>query len=202
MAAYTDARLARRTALRPQVGRSAGTGTRLTWCRFARAARRDESVRHPVRPWTPASAPDGASGRPRTSDSPDCRAHNSILWPRTLPLDAQAHNVPLVHDTWGMDSYQGTATLEWWANRWTCLGKLRVRVAIRCAADTWTSDATLASPLTAEDQDAFDLLMRLDPHFTLRFDDTSTLLVKVAEAGDEGCLVLTEAEEAAAHPIA
>ncbi|MFF3171013.1 hypothetical protein ACFVQ0_00220 [Streptomyces sp. NPDC057900] len=81
-----------------------------------------------------------------------------------------------------MDSYEGTATFEWWANRSTCQGRLCVRVAVRAAGDTWTSEATLESPLATKDRESFDFLMQLDPHFTLRFDDASTVLVEVAEA--------------------
>ncbi|MFE1795007.1 hypothetical protein ACFW9L_02455 [Streptomyces sp. NPDC059517] len=93
-----------------------------------------------------------------------------------------------------MDSYEGTATLEWWANRWTCLGRLRVQVAVRAAGDNWTFEATFESPLAAEDRESFDFLMQLDPHFTLCFDDASTLLVEVVETGVEGRLILTAAE--------
>ncbi|MFE0000290.1 hypothetical protein [[Kitasatospora] papulosa] len=99
-----------------------------------------------------------------------------------------------------MDSYEGTATLEWWANRSTCLGRFRVQVAVRAAGDTWPSEATLESLLAAEDRKSFDFLMQLDPHFTLRFDDASTVLVKVVEAGIEGRLMLTAAEEDTAEP--
>ena len=42
--------------------------------------------------------------------------------------------------------------------------------------------------------------MQLDPHFTLRFDDASTVLVKVVEAGIEGRLILTAAEADTAEP--
>ncbi|MFF3263659.1 hypothetical protein [Streptomyces sp. NPDC002932] len=99
-----------------------------------------------------------------------------------------------------MDSYEGTATLEWWAHRSTCLGKFRVQVAVRTAGDIWTSEATLESPLAAEDGESFGFLMQFDPHFTLRFDDASTLLVKVVEARVEGRLILTAAEADTAEP--
>ena len=98
-----------------------------------------------------------------------------------------------------MDSYEGTATLEWWANRSTCLGRLRVQVTVRAAGDNWTSEAILESPLATEDRESFDFLMQLDPHFTLCFDEASTLLVKVVEVGAEGRLVLTAAEAEAAE---
>ncbi|MFJ8978935.1 hypothetical protein [Streptomyces sp. NPDC102282] len=93
-----------------------------------------------------------------------------------------------------MDSYEDAATLDWWADRSTCLGRLGVQVAVRTVGNNWTSEATLESPLASEHRESFDFLMRLDPHFTLRFDDASTLLVKVVEAGVEGRLILTAAE--------
>lgn len=97
-----------------------------------------------------------------------------------------------------MDSYEGTATLEWWANRSTCLGRLGVRVAVRVTGNDWTCDAVLEPPLSAEDQENFDFLMKLDPLFTLRLDEGSMLLVNVAAAGEDGRLILTayETEEA------
>ncbi|MFJ4900823.1 hypothetical protein [Streptomyces sp. NPDC088727] len=99
-----------------------------------------------------------------------------------------------------MDSYEGPGTLEWWANRSTCVGRLRVQVTVRAAEDNWTSEATLESPLAAEDKKNFDFLMQLDPHFTLCFDEAGTLPVKVVEAGVEGRLILTAAEAEAAQP--
>ncbi|MER6137085.1 hypothetical protein [Streptomyces sp. NPDC001815] len=99
-----------------------------------------------------------------------------------------------------MDSSEGTATLEWWANRSTCLGRLRVEVAFRVAGDNWTCEATFESPLAAEHRESLDFLMQLDPHFTLRFDDASTLLVKVVETGVGRRLILTAAEADAAEP--
>ncbi|MFJ9026785.1 hypothetical protein ACIRPU_43685 [Streptomyces sp. NPDC102259] len=91
-----------------------------------------------------------------------------------------------------MDSYEGSAALEWWANRSTCLGRFRVRVVVR-SGDAWTCEASPESPLGAEDRESFDFLMELDPCFPLRFDDTSALLVDVVEAGAER-LILTAAE--------
>ncbi|MGW5732953.1 MULTISPECIES: hypothetical protein [Streptomyces] len=75
-----------------------------------------------------------------------------------------------------------------------------MQVAVRAAGDTWTSEATFASPLATEDRESFDFLMQLDPHFTLRFDDVSSVLVKVVEAGVEGRLILTAAEEGTSEP--
>lgn len=44
--------------------------------------------------------------------------------------------------------------------------------------------------------------MQLDPHLTLRFDDTSTLLKKAIEAGVEGRLILTPSESDTAERTA
>ncbi|MFD3458069.1 hypothetical protein ACFWVC_38630 [Streptomyces sp. NPDC058691] len=90
-----------------------------------------------------------------------------------------------------MDSYEGTATLEWWANRSTCLARLGVRVAARVTGNDWTCDAILEPSLTAEDRESFNSLMALDPLFTLRFDEESMLHVSVAATGDDGRLTLT-----------
>ncbi|MFI6703843.1 hypothetical protein ACIBJC_33735 [Streptomyces sp. NPDC050509] len=90
-----------------------------------------------------------------------------------------------------MDSYEGTATLEWWANRSTCLSRFGVRVAVRVADNHWTCNANLEPLLSAESRESFTFLMQLDPHFTLRFDDDGTLLVNVVETGVEGRLILT-----------
>lgn len=62
------------------------------------------------------------------------------------------------------------------------------------------SEVTLEPLLATEDRESLDTLMQLDPHFTLRFDDESTLLVKVVEAGVEERLVLTAAETGTTEP--
>ncbi|MEU6852626.1 hypothetical protein ABZ901_22215 [Actinacidiphila alni] len=95
-----------------------------------------------------------------------------------------------------MDSYEGTAALEWWANRSTCLGEFTVRVAIRVSGDDWTCAAHLEPPLSAEDRESFDFLMELEPVFLLRLDDDGALPVTVAAApsGEATHLVLTAFE--------
>lgn len=66
-----------------------------------------------------------------------------------------------------------------------------MRVAVR-SGDNWTCEATPESHLAAEDRESFGYLMQLDPHFTLRFDDASALLVNVAETGvGAGCYRFT-----------
>lgn len=91
-----------------------------------------------------------------------------------------------------MDNFEGTATLEWWANRSTCLARLGVRVT-RVTANDGTCDAILEPPLTAEERENFDFLMALDPLFTLRtlrFGEECLLHVHVVAAEDDGRLTL------------
>ncbi|MYX37478.1 MULTISPECIES: hypothetical protein [unclassified Streptomyces] len=99
-----------------------------------------------------------------------------------------------------MDSWEGSATLEWWANPSTCLGAFGVRVSVRVTGAEWTSDAVIDPPLTEDDQELFGFLMDLDPVFTLRFDARGTLMVNVV-AGDGTGLILTAYEAKAAQPL-
>ena len=91
-----------------------------------------------------------------------------------------------------MESYEGNAALEWWANRSTCLGSFGIRVTITAEADSWLARATVASPFTAEEQEGFDFLLALEPVFTLRFDDDSTVTVHVTKQDQPGDLILRE----------
>jgi hypothetical protein len=90
-----------------------------------------------------------------------------------------------------MDSCEGTAMLEWRANRSTCLGRLGVQVTVRVTGNDWTCYAILDPPLSTEDQEGFDFLMEVDPLFTLRFDEGTTIQTRVVAAGDDGRLILT-----------
>ena len=79
-----------------------------------------------------------------------------------------------------MDRYQGSAKLEWWANRHTCFGDFTVEVDVTPDAETgWEATAALAPPLTGDDLVGFDFLMSLSPYFTLRFPDDSTFDVGI-----------------------
>ncbi|MFE7216709.1 hypothetical protein ACFU93_44235 [Streptomyces sp. NPDC057611] len=96
-----------------------------------------------------------------------------------------------------MDMWEGAATLEWWANRSTCLGSFGTRVAIQVTDDGWTCNAIL-DPRTSDDaQEAFGFLMDLDSVFTLCFDAESALLARVVNRkGNE----LTLTVEPDPHP--
>ena len=92
-----------------------------------------------------------------------------------------------------MDSFEGSAALEWWANRSTCLGEFAVHVTVDAVGDAWTCGASFSRPLTGEEREAFAFLLALDPMFTLRFDEGSAVLVDVAESAG-GDLALTSYE--------
>ncbi|WP_328493058.1 hypothetical protein OHS59_10165 [Streptomyces sp. NBC_00414] len=100
-----------------------------------------------------------------------------------------------------MDSYEGIATLEWWANRSTCLRRAGVRVEVRVVGGDWTCDAILDPPLPPEDRESFAFLIQLDPFFTPRFDEESALPVRVVAAGEDGRLVLTGARADTASAV-
>ncbi|MFC1408575.1 hypothetical protein ACEZCY_04680 [Streptacidiphilus sp. N1-12] len=110
-----------------------------------------------------------------------------------------------------MDSWEGAAELEWWANRITCLDGIGVRVTVCVSGDDWTCDAVFDPPLSRDAQEGFDFLMELDPLFTLRFDEEgtmpteirsfdggSTILVDVSVTEDQGRLSLAAFEAEAA----
>ncbi|MEU8779691.1 hypothetical protein [Streptomyces sp. NPDC048606] len=94
-----------------------------------------------------------------------------------------------------MDSFQGTGTLEWWANAATNLAGYEVQVSVRVLDGHWSCEAFLDSEhLSADHRDAFDFLMNLDPVFTLRFADGGEILVDALKVGDGARLVLTAYE--------
>ncbi|MFB9388623.1 hypothetical protein ACFPM3_05050 [Streptomyces coeruleoprunus] len=81
----------------------------------------------------------------------------------------------------------GTASLEWWANHSTCLGLFPVRV-VECGAGI--RDAYPSPALGDEEAEGLRFLVDLSPHFTLRFDDGSTIEVEVTHSGDLNTLRL------------
>ncbi|GAA0416859.1 hypothetical protein [Streptomyces luteireticuli] len=95
-----------------------------------------------------------------------------------------------------MDTYEGSARLEWWANRSTSPGGYDVRVTACATRSGWTCDAVLEGPLPEDHQEGFGGLMQIDPVFTLRFDEGGEILVNVVTAGHGGRLALTAHEPA------
>ena len=93
-----------------------------------------------------------------------------------------------------MDTYEGAAHLEWWANRSTCLCSASVRVVVLSDDSGWHVSATLAPPLTAEEREGWMFLVALSPYFTLRFaDDKDATIDVLVEEPCEGELTLSAA---------
>jgi hypothetical protein len=93
-----------------------------------------------------------------------------------------------------MDTYEGPARLEWWANRDTCLSSVKVRVLVMGDDSGWHASAAFASPMTSEDRGGWDFIRALSPYFILRVegDEDATIDVRVDEPS-EGELRLTAA---------
>lgn len=97
-------------------------------------------------------------------------------------------------DNQSVDSYVGHARLEWWANSDTCLGAWDVNLTVTVDDAGWHASATFDASPQGEEREGWSFLMRLDPHFTVRFleDEEATILVRVDEEPPEGRLLLTE----------
>ncbi|MGW6845882.1 hypothetical protein [Streptomyces sp. NPDC054958] len=96
-----------------------------------------------------------------------------------------------------MDSYDCTATLEWWANPSMRLGSFRVALTVSMLSNGRRRIATPRSPMPEPERERLDLLLRLDPVCSLRFEDDSTVLVHVSAEDADGRLVLIPRESAA-----
>jgi hypothetical protein len=88
-----------------------------------------------------------------------------------------------------MDRFEGRCWLDWWANSSTNLGGSEVSVVITPTETGWDAHGQLVSD---EDQEGFAFLCDLDPVFTLRFEDGSTIAVTVIPAGGHHRFTLTE----------
>ena len=86
-----------------------------------------------------------------------------------------------------MDRYEGDWWLDWWANSATNLGGIAVSAEIRSNQAGWDAHGHLINP---GDREALVLLHDLDPVFTLRFPDGSTIPVAVSLT--DGRIILTE----------
>lgn len=93
------------------------------------------------------------------------------------------------------DRYVGPASLDWWANRSTCLANFEVTVT--ADGSDWHATAVLEH---AGDLDDLRFMCQLDPLFTLQFTDSGDidLIVDVAVGADHP--VLTELAESS--PVA
>lgn len=96
-----------------------------------------------------------------------------------------------------MDSYRGAATLEWRVNGATCVGSFGVGISVGVVGRDWTCRATLETEGWSEGRhEGFDLLMELDPVFTLCLDEGGEIVVDVRRTGRGDHLTLTVHEPA------
>ncbi|GAA0236758.1 hypothetical protein [Cryptosporangium japonicum] len=83
-----------------------------------------------------------------------------------------------------MDRYEGRCWLDWWANSSTLLGSAEVTVVITASDAGWDARAELISG-DGDEREGLVLLCDLDPVFTLRFEDRSTVPVMVHMESDD-----------------
>lgn len=81
-----------------------------------------------------------------------------------------------------MDHFEGRCWLDWWVNSSTAFS-VEMDVVITASDTGWQAHGHLTSD-TDEERDGFVLLCELDPVFTLRFQDGSTIDVTVHPTGD------------------
>lgn len=81
-----------------------------------------------------------------------------------------------------MDRFEGRCWLDWWANSSTNLGGMEVSAeGIAPTEAGWMAHVELVN---GNDQEAFMFLCDLDPVFTLRFRDGSTVDVAATPTND------------------
>jgi hypothetical protein len=105
--------------------------------------------------------------------------------------------------TWkdgGMDRFEGRCWLDWWANSSTLLGSVEVAIVITATTTNWEANGRLVSQ-SDEDRDGFAFLCELDPVFTLRFEDESTVAVTVHPTDVHRRFSLTEYTEPCQRPV-
>ncbi|MEU6076866.1 hypothetical protein [Micromonospora sp. NPDC047074] len=90
-----------------------------------------------------------------------------------------------------MDRFEGRCWLDWWANSSTLFDSVEVAAVITASAAGWEAHGRLVSDVD-EDRDGFAFLCDLDPVFTLRFEDGSTIDVTVHPTDDHRRFTLTE----------
>ncbi|MCU7727060.1 hypothetical protein ODJ79_25310 [Actinoplanes sp. KI2] len=90
-----------------------------------------------------------------------------------------------------MDRFEGPCRLDWWANSSTNLGGCEIAVVITPTETGWDAHGHLISD-DEDERDEFAFLCDLDPVFTLRFADESTVAVTVHPADDPRRFTLTE----------
>ncbi|MGC4792264.1 hypothetical protein ACLQ22_31150 [Micromonospora sp. DT178] len=90
-----------------------------------------------------------------------------------------------------MDRFEGRCWLDWWANSSTLFDSVEVTAVITASDAGWEAYGRLVND-SNEDRDDFAFLCDLDPVFTLRFEDASTIDVTVHPTDDHRRITLTE----------
>jgi len=83
-----------------------------------------------------------------------------------------------------MDRFEGRCWLDWWANSSLNLGDIEASVAITPTDTGWDAHGQLNNSTGDEERAAFAFLCDMDPVFTLRFQDGSTIDVTVTRTDD------------------
>jgi hypothetical protein len=99
-----------------------------------------------------------------------------------------------------MDRFEGRCWLDWWANSSTNLGGCEASVVITPTETSWDAHGHLISD-DEDERDGFAFLCDLDPLFTLRFPDASTIAVTVHRIDEHGRFTLTEYTEPADRQV-
>lgn len=90
-----------------------------------------------------------------------------------------------------MDRFEGRCWLDWWANSTLNLGGSEVQVVITPTGTGWDAHGQLIHD-EDDEREGFAFLCDLDPVFTLRFHDDSTVPVTVTPTDDHRRFTLTE----------
>ena len=81
-----------------------------------------------------------------------------------------------------MDRFEGRCWLDWQANSSIIIGDFEISVVITATESGWDARGEL---LASDDEcELFTFLGDIDPVFTLRFQDGSTVQVTLTPAGD------------------
>ena len=88
-----------------------------------------------------------------------------------------------------MERFEGRCWLDWWANSSTCLASVEASVVVSHSPAGWQAHGQATHD---QDLEGFALLCDLDPVFSLRFEDDSTIQVTVHRDHDRRRFTLTE----------
>jgi hypothetical protein len=84
-----------------------------------------------------------------------------------------------------MDRFEGRCWLDWRANSSTTFGGFEISVVITPTGSGWDARGELLA--SDDERELFTFLCDMDPVFTLRFHDSSTVQVTLTPTGDRRC---------------